>query len=200
MKIIDKLKELINNNGYKNIIYNFLAVVIICTIALIAWDTFSPNQKKDIAETDLQRDVVSKNTNSKMEYIDSSEKQLKNILGQIKGVGEVEVMVTYETSTEIVPASNLTKSNQLTQEQDAQGGTRTTTQEDSSQNVVMTTDNSQLVVIKEIKPQVRGVVVVAEGAGDIKVKKELIEAVRTIFQVPAHKVMVYEKKIISGEE
>lgn len=194
MKIIDKLKELISNNGYKHIIYNFLAIVIICTIALIAWDTFFPSQRENITKVNVEKEGVSKNVTSKNEYQDTAEGQLKNILGQIKGVGEVEVMITYETSTEIVPASNLTKSNQLMEEKDAQGGTRTTTQEDSSQNVVITNDNNELVVIKEIEPQIRGVVVVAQGAGDIKVKTELIEAVRTIFQIPAYKVMVYEKK------
>ena len=113
---------------------------------------------------------------------------------QIKNVGEVDVMITYESSTEVIPASNITESNQVTEEKDAQGGTRTTVQEDMSKNVVTSGGNQDLIVIKEIKPQIRGVMVVAKGAGDIRVKTELVEAVKTIFQIPGYRVMVYEKK------
>ncbi|TCO79188.1 sporulation stage III protein AG [Marinisporobacter balticus] len=193
MKVFDKFKEYIHNSGYKKIAYNLLAIVIICTIALIGWDTFSL--------TLLEESTTSKETSDstqedawKGNYQDSAEVQLEKILGEIKGVGEVDVMITYESSTEVVPALNVTKSSQLTEEKDAQGGSRSTTQDDSSQNVVMTNQNDQLIIIKEIKPQIRGVVVVAQGAWDIKVKTELIEAVRTIFQIPTIKIMVYEKK------
>ncbi|QEK12146.1 stage III sporulation protein AG [Crassaminicella thermophila] len=191
MKIIDKFKAYINNNGYKKVVYNLIAVIIICIIGLITLDTFFPRSVKNSTNTTIKEnndDVWKSN------YQDTAEVKLKQILNQIKGVGEVEVMITYETSTEVVPALNVTKSSQITEEKDSQGGTRTTTQNDSSENVVMTNQNDNLVVIKEIKPQIRGVVVVAEGAGDIKIKLEIIEAVRTIFQIPAHKVMVYEKK------
>ena len=189
MKFSEKLKEYINNKGYKKIIYNFLALIIICIIALITWDTFS--EKPEINSTDVP-DI--KQESWKQAYNDDMETQLENILSQIKGVGTVDVMITYESSTEVIPASNISKSSQVTQENDSQGGTRTTTQEDLSENVVTTNGNNDLIVIKEIKPQIRGVVVVAEGAGDIRVKTELIEAVRTIFQVPAYRVMVYEKE------
>lgn len=196
MKFINRFKEYINNKGYKKIVYNLLAIVIICTIALITWDTFFPTmlaenkkEKENIVNENIVNEAAWKNN-----YQDSTEVQLEKLLGAIKGVGEVDVMITYETSTEVVPALNVTKSSQLTEEKDAQGGSRTTTQDDSSQDVVMTNKNDQLIVIKEIKPQIRGVVVVAQGASDIKVKTELIEAVKTIFQIPAVKVVVYEKK------
>ncbi|MCT4621555.1 MAG: stage III sporulation protein AG [Marinisporobacter sp.] len=193
MKILDRFKEYIGNNGYKKIVYNLLIVMIICTIALITWDSFYPLEitSNDLILKDNPKDeeIVFKS-----EYKDSSEEKLKKILSNIKGVGEVDVMITYETSTEVVPALNVTKSSQVTEEKDAQGGVRTTTQDESDQNVIMSNQNEQLVVIKEIKPQIRGVVIVATGASDIKIKTELIEAAQTLFQIPTHKVMVYEKK------
>ncbi|WP_129597775.1 sporulation stage III protein AG [Anaerophilus nitritogenes] len=193
MKMFNPIKEYLQNHNHKKIIYNLLMIIIVCIIGLITWDTLFPiknsNKNQDISIQNTKEEDISQNN-----YQDTAQVQLKQILGQIKGVGEVEVMVTYEASTEVVPASNITKSTQITEEKDAQGGTRTTTQDDSSQNMVMSGQNDKLIVIKEIKPQIRGVVVVAEGAGDIMIKTALIEAVQTIFQVPAHKVMVYEKK------
>lgn len=197
MKINEKFNELLQKMGHKKMIYNFIAIVIICVIALITWDTFFPGDSKGNPMGTATKQVQQGENFSVENYRDSLETQLKNILSQIKGVGQVEVMVTYESSVEVVPASNTTKSQQQTQEKDAQGGTRTTTQEELTQSIVTNSSSSGtgLMVIKEIKPQIRGVVVVAEGAGDIMVKTELIEAVKTIFQIPAHKVMVYQKKI-----
>ncbi len=195
MNYFNKLQEYINNKGHKKIIYNFIAVIVICLIALITWDTFS--DKPIESSFDTQAPLNTKNT---IQSSDSSDEiQLENILSQIKGVGEVDVMITYESSSEVVPASNTTTSSQVTEEKDAQGGARSTTQENLTNSIVTSNNNNDLVVIKEIKPQIRGVVVVAEGAGDIKIKSELIEAVRTVFQVPAHRVMVYEKNILKEE-
>ncbi|WP_053957122.1 hypothetical protein [Inediibacterium massiliense] len=192
MKIFGPIKEYLTNHNHKKIVYNLLIVIIVCIIGLITWDTLFPtksNKNQDISIENVKEEAASQNN-----YQDTAQVQLKKILSQIKGVGEVEVMVTFESSTEVVPASNITKSTQITEEKDAQGGTRTTTQDDASQNMVMSGQNDKLMIIKEIKPQIRGVVVVAEGAGDIMVKTALIEAVQTVFQVPSNKVMVYEKK------
>jgi stage III sporulation protein AG len=193
MKILDQFKAYLGNNGYKKIVYNLLIVVIICTIALITWDSFYPIEITS-SNPILKENPKDEEIEFKSEYKDSDEEKLKKILSNIKGVGEVDVMITYETSTEVVPALNVTKSSQITEEKDAQGGVRTTTQDELGQNVIMANQNEQLVVIKEIKPQIRGVVIVAAGASDIKIKTELIAAAQTLFQIPTHKVMVYEKK------
>lgn len=197
MKVFESIKEMMHKMGYKKMIYNLIAIVAVCVIALITWDTFLPEKNPNNGIDVMNKERLQDESFSTEGYKDSLETQLKNILNQIRGVGQVEVMVTYESSVEVIPASNTTKSNQKTDEKDAQGGTRTTLQEEVTQSIVTNNNGGGdgLIVIKEIKPQIRGVVVVAEGAGDIKVKTELIEAVKTIFQIPAHKVMVYEKKI-----
>lgn len=191
MKFLSKFSEYINNKGYKRFISNFVIIIIICVIGLITWDTFTNAPQLNVNNTEENNN---KPETLEQAYSDDMETQLESILTQIKNVGEVDVMITYESSTEVIPASNITESNQVTEEKDAQGGTRTTIQEDMSKNVVTSGGNQDLIVIKEIKPQIRGVMVVAKGAGDIRVKTELVEAVKTIFQIPGYRVMVYEKK------
>ncbi|RKD28066.1 stage III sporulation protein AG [Caminicella sporogenes] len=193
--MIEKLKDIIATQNIKKTIYNFLAVIISCIILLISWSTFYPKENKSTEKIEsLQTSRIEKN---EYFYTDSIDKKLEQILSQINGVGDVDVMITYETSSEVVPASNITKSLQTTKENDSQGGTRTTTQENITEQIV-TLNNSDYknapVVIKEIKPIVRGVIVVAEGAGNPKVKSALIDAVTTIFQIKSYKVKVYEKK------
>ncbi len=189
MKIYKKFQSCFNNNQYKKVIYNLTALVIIGVILLITWDTFIPKKTDPEKET-----FVQESADEKQNHLQNiQETQLKNILSQIKGVGEVEVMITYETSTEVIPAFNVQNSKQSTEEKDAQGGMKSTTQEDLTQNIVTDNKDNKMVTLKEIKPKIRGVIVVAEGAGDIEIKSKIIEAVKTVFQISISKVTVYEK-------
>ena len=45
-------------------------------------------------------------------------------------------------------------------------------------------------VVKEIYPEIKGVVVVSDGADDIIVKQNILEAVTTALAIAPHKVCV----------
>jgi stage III sporulation protein AG len=49
------------------------------------------------------------------------------------------------------------------------------------------------VVIKEILPEVKGVIVVAEGASNIEVRESLTRAVQVLSGVAVHKIQVFVK-------
>lgn len=192
---------MLESGNTKKIISNLLVVVIICVVILISLSIFYPKREAEDMNTSTDSEVseVSKDTNiPESAYSDSMESRLETILSQIDGIGEVQVMITYETSTEVVPASNTTKSEQTTQENDKQGGTRTIKQENTSENIVTVSEKdyrNSPIVIKEIKPIIRGVIVVAEGADNPEVKNNLIEAVTTIFQIKSHKVKIYNRNL-----
>ena len=80
----------------------------------------------------------------------------------------------------------------------SQGASRETTQVRESGEIVTTqerTTGSALPVVRSFRePQIQGVLVVADGAKDIAVKKTLIEAVTTLFNIPYHKVAVLPRK------
>ena len=194
MKFINWLKEKLENSNSKTMINNLAVVVIICIIILISWSAFFPKEDQEAQDNNVVEKTSVENNIPEAAYNDSMEDRLEKILEGIDGVGGVEVMITYETSTEVVPASNVTKSAQTTEENDKQGGTRIIKQENTTENIVTINNkdyNNSPIVIKEIKPIIRGVIVVAEGAGDPVVKNHLIEAVTTIFQIKSHKVKVY---------
>ncbi len=197
MSFFNKFKENIENMDLKKVILNLVAIIIFCSILLISWSSFFPEEEKTINDNrELVTTFANKNEDI-MDYKDSLDIQLEKILEQIDGVGQVDVMITYETSAEVVPAMNVTKSTQTTEESDRQGGTRIISQENTSENIVTVSSSdykNSPIVIKEIKPVVRGVIVVAEGASDPVIKNNLIDAVTTVFQVKSNKVKVYEKK------
>mgnify|MGYP000156833813 CR=1 FL=1 len=125
-------------------------------------------------------------------YTDDNKEKLKNILSQIEGAGEVDVMITYESSEEIQPAFNTNTTTEETKEVDQQGGERTVTT--SSENKTMITSSSnEPIVIKTNQPKINGVIVVATGAKDLTVKETLYSAVQTALQVQGHQVEIYTK-------
>ena len=125
--------------------------------------------------------------------IKGQENRLKQILSSIKGAGRVDVMITYKTGKELIPAMNTVESVIETEEKDSSGGIRKVSQTDiNSQPVSMnTSDGTQPLITREIHPEVLGVIVIAEGAEDIHVRMELQKAVQTVLGVSANQVEIF---------
>ena len=58
----------------------------------------------------------------------------------------------------------------------------------------MVNTSDEVVVLKEVKPNIRGVIVVAEGAEDIRVLEALYEAVKTVLGVSGNRVQIFPSK------
>ena len=124
------------------------------------------------------------------------EAAIRDILQKIAGVGEVDVMVTIDSTEELVVERHVEQRQQNTNEKDGQGGTRTISDASRSGQVVLVQakGDQSPVVIKKIRPQIRGVVVVAAGAENLTVKKMIAEAVERGLGVPAHRISVIPGK------
>ena len=59
---------------------------------------------------------------------------------------------------------------------------------------VATGSQGSLTVLKEIKPTIKGVIVIAKGADNLEVKEMLYEAVKTVLGISGNKVEVYSSK------
>lgn len=130
------------------------------------------------------------------DYETAVQDKLKATLEKIDGVGKVEVMVSFESGEEQVPAVNINDSTSTTQEKDNEGGTRSTTQKNDGSTVVITNqgDKSQPLIVKTYKPKVSGVCVVAEGAEDKVTELRIAKAVINLFNIAENKVNVYPMK------
>jgi stage III sporulation protein AG len=151
-------------------------------------------QKKVTGEP--QTVVTNDSRTAMQEYERLYEQRLTEILSTVRGVSEPSVMVTIDSSEEIVYAMNQQSSKQQNQESDTKGGTRGTTSFDESGNIVMTKQNGsdKPLIVKTIKPRVRGVVVTAKGAEDVKIQSLITEAVQRALEVPPHKISILPKK------
>ncbi len=120
-------------------------------------------------------------------------KKLCEMLKRVEGAGNVEVSVWLSGSTRAEYAVNTTTGRKTTQERDQSGGTRLTTEDSGSDQLVMNrsgTGGEQPVVERERASQVAGVLVVAEGARDAGVKAKLFEATRVALGIAPQKIVV----------
>ena len=115
------------------------------------------------------------------EYAKQAEARLDESLSKIYGAGKVKTMITYECGVEYVPAFSEDK--QTTTGLD---GNRNTTEKNT---IVMS--GGKPVILKEIEPKVKGVIVVAEGARDARVKLELYQAVMTLLGVESSDIEIF---------
>ena len=176
MKIKEMLKTLAETPAKKKIQY-LIMILIVAIILLLYFSTLtSGNEKKEVVE-ELQTE----------QNIEDIEQKLKTILSKVEGAGEVDVVINYESSAELVPA--LSEQNNVSSNQSDNSSSETTNESKDIATIKEGSDVSAL-IIKEIQPVVRGVIIVAEGAGDIGVRLQLLEAVQTFLDVSAEKVEV----------
>jgi len=126
------------------------------------------------------------------------ERRLAEILSQVQGAGLVSVKVTFLSGRFYDYAENQTHEENVSRELDTQGATRETTQTRKSGEIVTTQERTTGLAVPVVRnftePKIQGVLVVADGAKDAKVKKALIEAVTTLLDIPYHKVAVLPRQ------
>ena len=125
---------------------------------------------------------------------DSLEKQLQAILQKIAGVGKVEVLITYEDKGRVIVEKDELVSEELVQEADSGGGTRTTTTSKNEEKAVYGNSENPYVV-QELSPKVKGVLVVAEGGGNLSVKKQIQETIEALFGLDTHKISIMKMEV-----
>lgn len=182
-------KEFLSKITNKKYINKLLIILIVGIMLLITASLFKDNKKEETTKKDNIEKEIKESDMEDYAYV--LERKLEKILSQIKGAGNVDVMITLDETTEKIPAVNKTENQEKTSEEDSQGGVREINREDSTLQVVTKGNEGSILVLKEIKPKIKGVIIVAEGAYDIEVKEQLYEAVKTVLDVSGNKVEVY---------
>lgn len=169
----------------KKIQYVAILLVIIIMLAIYFASSADNSAPSAPAQPSSQAAVVTS--------ADSVEQKLKQTLQNIKGAGRVEVMITYTSSAEIVPAISV--DTQVSTTTDASEDGNSTTSTENTQREIVTVggqSGNTALVLREESPVVKGVLVIAEGADDIGVRLNLLSAVQTILNVGPDQVDVYK--------
>ncbi len=132
------------------------------------------------------------------EYAAELETRLENLLSGIEGVGRADVMVTLEGGVEYVYAQEETRGNdtvrQPTSGETGEGEAVTVSSRENVEQryIIVETEygKREALVLTEREPSVRGVVVVCDGADDIRVQQNLTTVVTTALGIPSTRVCV----------
>ncbi|KZN96413.1 MULTISPECIES: stage III sporulation protein AG [Aeribacillus] len=189
----------------KSATYPFMLILLTLGIAFMLIGSFLSGESKTVETINTaaeEEDVepAFKQTTSEKGTIERYEQQyaneLKGALQSISGVGEVEVIVNVDSSSESVLEKNRSIQNQTTDETDREGGKRQVEDKSVEEQVVIIRkgDQESPIVVKTEKPKIRGVLVVAKGAENVQIKKMITDAVTRVLDVDSHRVAVLPKK------
>ncbi|HHW07765.1 MAG TPA: hypothetical protein GXX34_09610 [Clostridia bacterium] len=126
------------------------------------------------------------------------EQRLEHILSQIAGAGAVDVSVFLATGTRYEYAINASVNKRVIDEKDQAGGVRLTTEDNSSDEYVLIRGyqaEEKPVVVQENSPRIQGVLVVADGARDARVKTQLLQAVQVALGLEPHRIQVLAREV-----
>ena len=186
-KIFDSLVKRMRKNKKLEIgVYAAIAIAV----ALIYITSAAPKTSK----TDDKTKTAPTNT----EYAVSErelERRLESILSSISGAGNVRVMITYDTTSQMVPA--LSTDTQKNGSESNDGLNSYSQAESSSPATGSGSGGNSPIIITEILPKIRGVIVIAEGAADISIRLNLQYAVQTVLGIDASCVEVFEMGVNS---
>lgn len=158
-------------------------------LLLVAGGIFdSPSTQVKVRNTDMPQAMQ----NANRSYEDVLEGKIANLLSQVRGAGAVSVSVTLESSGSVEHAKNIVRETKTIQEKDHSGGIRTTTEAKESEQILMSKEggSDRPVMVREYKPVIKGVLIVADGAQESSVKANLTKAVETGLGIPSYKITV----------
>ena len=187
-----KLKNEVSKLFKDKYMGNILAVLLVIGFILIAITILAPGLLNGKNEVLTEENNTKVNTTAST-YEDKQKIELTNILRKIDGVGEVDVMINFESGEEKVAAYDSTNQTTKTEETDTNGGKRVSDQQNDTTKVVMSSESggNSPVILKTYKPKVIGVVIAAEGAESSKVRYDIEKAVSSLYGISVEKVNVY---------
>lgn len=196
--ILKKTEE----NNKKNI-ENLVVFIILLIITIIAINTIWGTEKsksKTEGENSLFKELAvndSLNSNNKTGNEYNLDESLEDILSKIEGVGETKVLITYSESTETVAMYNEKHTSSSTEESDTSGGKRKIDESNIDREIIFEEVDGEKtpVVSKVIMPKIEGAIITAEGASDINIKNNIIQAVAAATGLPTYRIQVFEMSI-----
>ncbi|MGN1208456.1 MAG: hypothetical protein ACI4TI_03205 [Christensenellales bacterium] len=186
-KLMDNLFKLPILKKLKNVkhIEIIVCIIFISLLLLIYFINFSPQSKSTKTSTSVSTGEISLTSSSA--YAKLLEEKLTGVIGELKGVKNVQVMVSISSGGEVVIANNV-------EEKTIENGDGKNVTVVKTPIIVTENGTSKPIVLMEILPQVDGVVVVASGAEDAFVRLNILKAVEAIIKIPSENIQVFAGK------
>lgn len=188
MAWLDKSKLITKLKGIKHL--NIILLILLVVVVLIIWFAdFGLNTKEK------QTSTSTSTSNTLSDYTTLLETKLSKTLSLIEGAGSVDVMITLDGASQLILAYD-TESRTNSTDNTTASGTSTksnNTTTNSSPIIITKNGQSEPLVLSEIMPNIKGVVVVCEGANNIRVKLNILQAVQALLGVNSGQIEIFVK-------
>ena len=189
MEVSEFFKGLFSKSGVSQKQAKWLTVLGVAGMLLIMLTGLWPDSS---GPADVSQDVVG----SLDAHAQQTEQRLAEILKQIKGVGAVHVMVTLENGVEYRYAADEKQSGDsvFTYADGSNAPSKVQEKEDREQSYILvdSSGGKKPLVLTELSPRVKGVVVVCSGAGNPVIRQRVTDAVTTALGVTSLQVCVIQ--------
>ena len=195
---VTKIKERFlkkNEGNDKKTIENLIVFIIILIVTIVMINYIWNDESKEEVEYNTNTKILaSEETENKIFNENDMESRLENILKKIKGVGDVNVLITYSQTSVVIPMYNEDTSQTMTEESDSGGGTRTVNETVNKKDIVYEENNGSKVPVTQstINPTIEGAIVTAQGAENAEIKTNIIQAIEAATGLATHKIQVFE--------
>ena len=171
----DKILKLLDKKNLKIFILIFVGIVGL--IIFFGMGNVDSSESKDLNSNSSQYITT-------LEYCEMLESKLENVLSSIDNAGQVSVMISVDGSPELVYATE-------SDETLSSNSSGTTTSNNSSTPIIVEVGGaSSALILTEKLPEVKGVIVVSSGAGNVSVKLNILNAVSTLLDISTDKISV----------
>lgn len=112
-------------------------------------------------------------------YVKDLECRLSDLLSSVEGAGKVKVAITVASGREAVLAMKKTE---------------TITESGTERTESPVTVNGKTVTLKELNPEITGVLIVARGAGDLRVLTKIQQATASLLNIDINRIEILTMK------
>lgn len=160
---------------WKDILKKYRFAVLVALVGIVLM--LLPGGKKDEAET--------KTVQEESFSLEQTEERMAEVLGAMDGVGRVQVMLTLRSGETL----------SLAEDSSSTLGSGGDVRQDSQVLTVNRGSGKQEVVVtKRLYPSFQGAVVVCQGAGDSRVRLQVIETVAVLTGLSSDRISVVQWK------
>mgnify|MGYP000310914401 FL=1 len=194
--IMDMIKDIkLDDDKKEKIVIFFLLGVFFLLIATPVSDLTGNRKKQKSTNTGTDQQTQQKKIQEKDAYITALENKLEQTIEGMEGAGKVDVMITLkDTGEKILDKNQPYESEEETNTEENKESKKNRIQNNQETVLVETEGNTEPIIVRELYPDIEGVVVVCEGGDNSALTVKIKEAVQALFSIDAHKIVVCKSK------
>ena len=194
--IMDMIKDIkLDADKKEKIVIFFLLGIFFLLIATPVSDLTGNRKKQKSTKTGTSQQTQQKKIQEKDAYITALENKLEQTIEGMEGAGKVDVMITLKDNGEkILDKNQPYESEEETNTEENKESKKNRIQNNQETVLVETEGNTEPIIVRELYPDIEGVVVVCEGGDNSALTVKIKEAVQALFSIDAHKIVVCKSK------